>query len=155
MKNRLYLYFLLLLLFVCTSCKRTEYIPLWQKPVLSYYSDTMPGELKYKAARFLIDNMDTHYTLQSEGIDSFRLYMDSIFRLPYRDDLFYNRAYDTAVMRYGHLMEVNQMRIPDTSTVTAEYLKANIDSAFRMWRWTTALSTSATTYSLIALGTNH
>jgi len=134
MKNRLYLYFLLLLLFVCTSCKRTQTITPWQKEVLAYYCDTMPDKLRYKAAQFLIENMDAHYTLQSEGIDSFRLYMDSIFRLPHRDDLFYNRAYDTAVMRYGHLMEVNQMRIPDTSTVIAEYLKANIDSAFRMWR---------------------
>ncbi len=100
----------------------------------AYYRDSVSDTYKQRAARFLIDNMDAHYTLQSGGIDSFRLYMDSIFRLPHRDDLFYNRAYDTAVMRYGHLMEVNQMRIPDTSTVTAEYLKANIDSAFRMWR---------------------
>lgn len=102
--------------------------------VVVHYHDSVSDTYKQRAAQFLIDNMDVHYTLQSEGIDSFRLYMDSIFRLPYRDDLFYNRAYDTAVMRYAHLMEVNQMRIPDTSTVTAEYLKANIDSAFRMWR---------------------
>lgn len=97
--------------------------------VAAYYRDSVTNSYKQRATQFLIDNMDVHYTLQSEGIDSFRLYMDSIFRLPHRDDLFYNRAYDTAVMRYGHLMEANQVRIPDTTAITAEYLIANIDSA--------------------------
>ena len=99
-----------------------------------YYHDSVPDIYKQRAAQFLLDNMDAHYTLQSEGIDSFRLYMNSVFRLPIQADAFYNFKYDTAVMRYGHLMEMKQVRIPDTAIVTAEYLIANIDSAFRMWR---------------------
>ena len=123
-----------------------------------YYRDSVSDTYKQCAAQFLIDNMDAHYTLQSEGIDSFRLYMDSIFRLPHRDDKFYNRAYDTAIMRYGYLMEEAQVCIPDTGTVTADYLIANIDSAFRMWRtkWNMdyGFDISATTYFLIASGTS-
>ena len=41
-----------------------------------YYRDSVSDTYKQRAAQFLIDNMDVHYTLQSEGIDSFRLYMD-------------------------------------------------------------------------------
>lgn len=126
---------ILVTFFMFSACSRTERIihPDLQY-LLNYYRDLDANEYKQRAAQFLIDNMDAHYTLQSEGIDSFRLYMDSIFRLPHRDDKFYNRAYDTALMRYGYLMEEAQVRIPDTATVTADYLIANIDSAFRMWR---------------------
>lgn len=118
---------------LCHSCihKQTD-VGVYGAVV--HYRDSVSDTYKQRAAQFLIDNMDAHYTLQSEGIDNFRLYMNSIFRLPYCDDKFYNRAYDIALMRYGHQMEMNLMRIPDTATVTADYLIANIDSAFRMWR---------------------
>ena len=118
---------------LCHSCihKQTD-VGVYGAVV--HYRDSVSDTYKQRAAQFLIDNMDAHYTLQSEGIDNFRLYMNSIFRLPYCDDKFYNRAYDIALMRYGHQMEINQVRIPDTATVTADYLIANIDSAFRMWR---------------------
>ncbi|MBE6291785.1 MAG: transglutaminase domain-containing protein [Bacteroidales bacterium] len=122
-------------LLVFSTCgERKKLINSELQNLLAYYGDSTSDTYKQRAAQFLIDNMDAHYTLQSVGIDSFRLYMDSIFRLPYRDDKFYNRAYDTAIMRYGYLMEEAQVRIPDTTTVTADYLIANIDSAFRMWR---------------------
>lgn len=122
-------------LLVFSTCgERKKLINSELQNLLAYYGDSTSDTYKQRAAQFLIDNMDAHYTLQSEGIDSFRLYMDSIFRLPHRDDKFYNRAYDTALMRYGYLMEEAQVRIPDTATVTADYLIANIDSAFRMWR---------------------
>ena len=39
----------------------------------------MPDKLKYKAAQFLTENMDAHYTLQSEGIDSFRFLWTAFF----------------------------------------------------------------------------
>ena len=134
-----------------SACSRTERIihPDLQY-LLNYYRDLDANEYKQRAAQFLIDNMDAHYTLQSEGIDSFRLYMDSIFRLPHRDDKFYNRAYDTAIMRYGYLMEEAQVRIPDTTTVTADYLIANIDSAFRM-RSTSAIALASTSPEIISL----
>ena len=133
MKNRLYLYFLLLLLFVCTSCKRTQTITPWQKEVLAYYCDTMPDKLRYKAAQFLIENMDAHYTLHNEGMDSFRLFMDSIFRLPHGKLSYYDRMYDSVISLYGNALLQEPEYIYDTSLVTADYLIENIDNAFRMW----------------------
>ena len=40
--------------------------------IAAYNRDNTIDDYKQRAARFLIDNMDAHYTLQSEGIDSFR-----------------------------------------------------------------------------------
>jgi len=101
MKNILYSFSLLLLLFVCASCKRAQTIAPWQKEVLAYYSDTVPDKLKYKAAQFLIENMDAHYALHNVGMDSFRLFMDSIFRLPHGKLSYYDRMYDSVISLYG------------------------------------------------------
>lgn len=125
--------FIVIISLLCHSCVN-EQTDDGLYDAIVHYRESFSDVYKQHAAQFLIDNMDAHYTLQSEGVDSFRLYMDSIFRLPHHDDKFYNRAYDTAIMRYGYLMEEAQVRIPDTATVTADYLIANIDSAFRMWR---------------------
>ena len=40
--------------------------------IAAYNRGNTIDDYKQRAARFLIDNMDAHYTLQSEGIDSFR-----------------------------------------------------------------------------------
>ena len=125
--------FIVIISLLCHSCVN-EQTDDGLYDAIVHYRESFSDVYKQHAAQFLIDNMDAHYTLQSEGVDSFRLYMDSIFRLPHHDDKFYNRAYDTAIMRYGYLMEEAQVRIPDTGTVTADYLIANIDSAFRMWK---------------------
>jgi hypothetical protein len=89
---------------------------------------------KYRAAQFLIENMDEHYTLYNEGMDSFRLFMDSIFRLPHRELSYYDRMYDSVIALYGNSLMAEQERICDTAMVTADYLIANIDDAFRMWK---------------------
>lgn len=137
MKHILNIFTIIVMTILSSACNREENnYSLEGRKALVFYKDSMPNSLRYKAIQFLIDNMDVHYTLHSEGIDSFRLYMDSVFRLPTQEDAFYNFKYDTAIMRYGNLMEKAQERIPDTATVTAEYLIANIDSAFRMWKTT-------------------
>ena len=133
MKNIPYSFFLLLLLFPCASCKRAQTIVPWQKEVLAYYSDTVPDKLKYKAAKFLIENMDAHYALHNEGMDSFRLFMDSIFRLPHGKLSYYDRMYDSVISLYGDALLQEPEYIYDTSFVTADYLIENIDDAFRMW----------------------
>ena len=40
--------------------------------IAAYNRGNTIDDYKLRADRFLIDNMDAHYTLQSEGIDSFR-----------------------------------------------------------------------------------
>ena len=77
---RLYKYFLagfnLLFLLSCAK-EKTEN---WQlkEQVLSYYRDSVPNRDKYRAALFLLENMDVHYSPRNEAIDSFYAFMDSI-----------------------------------------------------------------------------
>ena len=60
---------ILVTFFMFSACSRTERIihPDLQY-LLNYYRDLDANEYKQRAAQFLIDNMDAHYTLQSEGI---------------------------------------------------------------------------------------
>lgn len=47
--------------------------------VLSHFKH---DNLKYKAAKFLFDNMDAHYSLYSKDIETYYHKMDSAFCLP-------------------------------------------------------------------------
>ena len=132
MKLKYYLTCLVLLLFI--SCNKEEAIK-WnlKEAVLSFYKDSVPNEDKYRAALFLLDNMDVHYSVYNQAIGGFYSFMDSVFLLPVQEDGFYNRMYDKAIRQYGRDMVRNQIIVPDTRTITAEYLIANIDSAYSMW----------------------
>ena len=67
-KNLLILFVIPLIL---SACSKRENIRTGQlQTVLTYYNDSVSDTYKQRAAQFLIDNMDAHYTLQSEGIDS-------------------------------------------------------------------------------------
>ena len=117
----------LLLLFSCNKKETTT----WElrEQVLSYYRDSVPNENKYRAALFLLENMDVHYSPQNDAIDSFYIFMDSIYSLPVQGNGFYHNMYNKAHERYGWDMAVNQINVPDTGTVTAQYLIENIDDA--------------------------
>ncbi len=139
--SQLRLLFVIYVLFsACSHCDNIYNKEMGK--VLNYYRDSMPNPLKYKAALFIIENMDVHFTTCGEAIDEYYLYMDSIFKLPIQSDAFYNSCYDTAVVRYGDDMERQLIKLPDSASVTAEYLIANIDSAFRMWnvKWSSKCS---------------
>lgn len=122
----------LLLLF---SCNQEETIR-WnlKERVLSYYRDSVPNEEKYRAALFLLENMDAHYSFSNTAIDSFYTFMDSVYQLPIQGHGFYHKMYDEAHRRYGYNMAVDQIQLSDTGTVTAHYLIENIDSAYSMWK---------------------
>jgi hypothetical protein len=131
MKYKLEILFFLVLP-ICFSCGTP--VTSWQKEVLVHYTDSVLDMQKYRAAQFLIENMDEHYTLYNEGMDSFRLFMDSVFRLPHRELSYYDHMYDSVIALYGNSLMAEQERICDTAMVTADYLIANIDDAFRMWK---------------------
>ena len=71
MANQLIVSAIIILLLACnrqdnTLCTAEAQI------IAAYNRGNTIDDYKQRAARFLIDNMDAHYTLQSEGIDSFR-----------------------------------------------------------------------------------
>ena len=98
--------------------------------VLQYYKDDAQ---KLKAAQFLIENMDAHYTLESKAISRFRQDVDSLYwHHPKQGVEFYEHAYD-ALLRQYNLSEEGTHKQYDTQQLKAEYLIAHIDHAFQAW----------------------
>ena len=147
-KTKIFLILTLIFIFVFISCKdkdsvnialdyastnRTELIK-----VLSHYEG---DSLKYKAARFLIDNMIHHYSFTSERLRKYYKIIDSI-NVRKTD---YDRClilYDSIREELGH-PDGGLMKIEDIKYIKADYLIQNIDHAFRMWKegyWASHLS---------------
>ena len=98
--------------------------------VLEHYKN---DELKLQAARFLIENMDAHYSSQSEAIDTFYNNIDSIFtKYKWESDGFYNYAYDSILIKMSSIKAVETKRV-DIENIKSDYLIAHIDSAFKVW----------------------
>lgn len=99
--------------------------------VLEHYKD---APQKLQAARFLIENMDAHYFFEGEAVTAYYRYMDSVFRNCEGDRPYWNRQYDTILQRVGKDLETC-MAEPrfDIEEIKAEYLIANIDSAFAVY----------------------
>ena len=120
------------LLYACNDNRLKNTTP-GSQTILSYCGDSISPSLKHQAAKFLIDNMDAHYSISGEYIDSFYQYMDSIFSLPVQSNAYYRAAYDTAYMRYGERVVTSMFEINDTAQVTAEMLMKHIEDAFNVW----------------------
>ncbi len=103
----------------------------YQRVLDHYKNDT----LKLRAAQFLVDNMDVHYTYQATAIDSFYWYMDSVFSLPLSDAQ-YRKGYDDSFARWGAAMLESRKPIYDKDVLTDEFLIHQIDAAFEMWQTT-------------------
>ena len=98
--------------------------------LLAHFKD---NNLKYKAALFLLQNMDAHYSYASKGITSYYHEMDSIFSLPVQKDDVYKKAYVTASTRNGDLSE-NSRVLWDKDAMTAEQMIDYVNDAFEMWQ---------------------
>jgi hypothetical protein len=100
------------------------------KNVIKHYSHHASDSLKLKAAIFLIENMDAHYSYQSDQWEKFQLELDSLFKKetdpvkldPLFDSIY--KKYDFSDARY----------ISDLQTVKAKFLIRNIDEAFKAWQ---------------------
>jgi hypothetical protein len=101
--------------------------------VLEHYSNDPADNLKLKAARFLIENMDLYFFYASPRLDAYYNTLDSIFSL--------NRCHEDLTMEQKNLLDQLQQRgmpfyrtIPDLQSVSAEFLIDNIDRAFEAWK---------------------
>ena len=96
--------------------------------------------LKRRAAYYLIGNMPGHYTYTGERARIFSGQLDSIldsaaYRNPYYDSRIIQKKVDSLLSHYP-LSSFD--RTADVRSVKADYLIANIDSAFDLWengRW--------------------
>ena len=120
---------------LCMACNRNLDRALQQagdnraemEKVLAHFKDD-PDPLKYRAAKFLIENMPYHYTYEGKAIEAY----DSIYLqmadepLPERNHFFKER---TDNIRFS-----DQRFATDIQTVKADYLIRAIDEACDTWR---------------------
>lgn len=92
--------------------------------VLEYYSASKDS-LKLEAARFLIENMPQHGYSWSEGMEMYRKKIAASNEWLGRGKL---NEYWKEAKDYG-----KQERVLDLHTLTADFLIADIESAFRVW----------------------
>ena len=134
MKNKpLLLIIPIILSFIAACTDKHLESNLKNHEILFLCKDADYSILKDKAKKFLIENMDAHYSVSGDAIDGFHHYMDSIFSLPIKEDSYYRGAYDTAYMRYGKSIMHNAVDVNDTALVTSELLEKHIELAFSMW----------------------
>lgn len=140
---------LLLCLMVCVSCterwpKNVLTVLQWAdtnryqlESVLQHYKQ-LNDTLKLKAACYLIGNMMDKHSFKGKIIDRydalFPVY-DSLARagLNTGDPPEVMRVWDSLEMYYGKLTVDRVTRVYDRNVITADYLIANIDDAFKVW----------------------
>ena len=101
--------------------------------VLMHYQDS---GLKLEAARFLIGNMDAHYWYEAPAVDEFYAGIDSLFNHARGNREFWARQYEGLLSRCGTRLRtslVSGNRRNDVEHLSADYLIAQIDSAFNVW----------------------
>jgi len=101
--------------------------------VLKHYSKNPDDRLKLKAARFLIENMDTYFFVTSPQLNAYYHTVDSIFSLNNTSD----ELTEEQEALLTNLKKPNPFyfdSIPDLKYVSAEFLIDNIDRAFEAWK---------------------
>lgn len=98
--------------------------------VLDHFKD---NELKYKAACFLIENMDGKFCQVSPVINHYITEVDSFMSVnPNLNTRDYRAFYEDVQLRHKNFMHKAEPQY-DIETVTANYLISNIESAFGVW----------------------
>lgn len=96
--------------------------------VLNHYKhDT----LKYKAARFLIENMPGHYSYADDRINDYYRETDTILSSSYMNPTEKMKAVEEIAEKYSGL---NSNIIEDVKIIKADFLIRNIDQAFEDWK---------------------
>jgi len=100
--------------------------------VLAHYGKNPNDQLKLKAAKFLIENMDSYYFNTSPELESYYQTMDSIFAINGNDDLTHEQ--DSLLTQLKKPNSFYFDSIPDLQYVSADFLIDNIDRAFEAWK---------------------
>lgn len=142
MKN--YLLFLIILVSSCQSkSDRLEYALQLAKDnrpeleqVLNHYGSRAQDSLKLKAAKYLIENMPSHYSyvLNDSILASLNSIDISLDSLKNEDFAIRDSAYRENILKYG---KNNFKKIEDLEIITADFLIKNIEHSFNVWATST------------------
>lgn len=135
--------YLIFIIFFCFSCREKQnYLKeallfagsnrVEIEKVLNHYSKNPEDKLKLKAAKFLIENMDSYYFLTSRELETYYKTVDSIFSLNGSDEI--TKEQETLLAQLKKPNSFFLDSIPDLQYVSAEFLIDNIDRAFEAWK---------------------
>jgi hypothetical protein len=98
--------------------------------VLKHYSSDPADSLKYRAARFLIENMPGYYYYEGEGIDKYSIYFELLTdRKREPEDIL-----DSLTNAYGVFTTGGLKLKHDIQEIDSAYLCENIDLSFEVWQ---------------------
>ncbi len=100
--------------------------------VLKYYSQDEGDSLKLKAAEFLIENMDVHFSYNSKTWDAFQMELETL----YNNEAVYEKLeqkLEELYNKYGSSLSSDLTYISDLQTISADFLINNIEKAFENW----------------------
>ena len=100
------------------------------KKVIRHYSWLPSDSLKRKAALFLIENMDAHFSKQSEQWDKFQAELYLLFMKEREKDKL-KHGFDSIYKKYD-LSDV--VYLSDLETIKAPFLIRSINYAFEKWK---------------------
>ncbi|MCL1936869.1 MAG: discoidin domain-containing protein [Candidatus Azobacteroides sp.] len=140
LKNFVFILLFLLFLFSCRNQSNLDRaLELAGKnrveleKVLAHYSHNPKDRLKLKAARFLIENMDSYSSRFSPELTVYYHTLDSIFSMNDRLDAI-SKEQDSLLTKMKKPNSFYLKSIPDLQQVSAEFLIDNIDKAFEAWQ---------------------
>lgn len=115
-----------LILFFMFNCFMTfgQYKERYSK-VIDYFSSNSKDSLRLKAALFLIDNMEGHYSPEGAGIDEYINILNSMNNVNGIKQL--TKAWNSASRKGATKL------VPDSSVIDNEYLISTIKTAFEAW----------------------
>lgn len=124
MKSKLFLIFLLLILTAPAISRnyREKY-----SEVLEHYSKTDIDSLKFKAALYLIDNMQKHKSPEGKGIEQYISHIMSMQPKANWGQL--SRKWDLCNPQPN-----STTMVPDSAVISSQYLIDNIEDAFMTWK---------------------
>ncbi len=111
--------------------KAKENRPVLEK-LIEHYKSNPADSLKLKAAYFLIGNMDGHYYVKAKLVDTAGKKVDFDV-LSYPDYKTMVKAWDSAEKKTGKMDFTRDTVIYDIRSITYDFLKTNIDLAFKAW----------------------
>ena len=97
--------------------------------VLQHYSQDPADNLKYKAAVFLIENMQHYYSCEGAALDTFK---NAFFKIT-QEGIVGKEALDSVERKYGNLNYNDLIKKQDILTVNSKFLIDNIEHSFMVW----------------------
>lgn len=125
MKHLHYTFFLIFVLVSLPTNMLSQTYREKYSSVLQHYLQNENDSLKYKAALFLIDNMDGHKSPEGNQIEVFKVKIGEINSQNGIREL--NEAWNLSGKEGGTMM------VPDSAVVTPRLLVSNIDASFDSW----------------------